>query len=253
MRRLIFLGSKEIGAHCLQTLLKNQESLDIEVTAVFSNNRKLQDNSITVGQLAADNNIPIYTSLNDLETLPEVDFLVSVQYHEILKAKHIQKASKLAINLHMAPLPEYRGCNQFSFAIVDQAKTFGTTIHQLEEGIDSGSIIAETRFPITENETVYELYEKTVDASKELFDTQIKSILNGRFTPIPQHHLEAERGTSYHFRHEINQLKEIDLNWPEEQIDRFVRASYFPPFDPPYAIKDGVKIPLSHNWKEEIK
>ena len=66
----------------------------------------------------------------------------------------------------MAPLPEYRGCNQFSFAIVDGKKEFGTTLHKMEEGIDNGDIIAESRFDIPENCFVKELYELTYKTSR---------------------------------------------------------------------------------------
>ncbi|MBK8684503.1 MAG: hypothetical protein IPN26_05660 [Bacteroidetes bacterium] len=76
-----------------------------------------------------------------------MDFLISVQYHQILNERHIQKARTLAINLHMAPLPEYRGCNQFSFAILDQYPEFGTTLHVMDERIDHGDILFEKDSP----------------------------------------------------------------------------------------------------------
>ena len=61
----------------------------------------------------------------------------------------------------MAPLPEYKGCNQFSFAIIDEVNEFGTTIHEIEASIDSGPIIAEKRFFINNNLWVKDLYELT--------------------------------------------------------------------------------------------
>ena len=133
----------------------------------------------------------------------------------------------------MASLPEYRGCNQFSFAIIDKAETFGTTLHQLEVGIDSGAILAEKRFPIPKGCWVQDLYQLTLAASRQLFAENIAAILKGNYTPVPQNELIEERGTSYHFRHEINDVKQIDLNWSAEKIERHIRATYFPPFEPP--------------------
>lgn len=80
-----------------------------------------------------------------------ISFIVCNIVEEILNAEHIGHAKNIALNLHMAPLPEYRGCNQFSFAIADNKKEFGTTIHKMDTGIDHGNILFEKRFPIQMN------------------------------------------------------------------------------------------------------
>lgn len=254
MRTLAFLGSKEIGTFCLKYLIEHADALQIKIVGVLSNNRSLQANeSENVISLAHKHKLKIWPSLDAFCDDEKVDFILSVQYHEILKPKHIHHAKTLAINLHMAPLPEYRGCNQFSFAILNNEKEFGTTLHQLEEGIDSGAILAEKRFPIPENCFVQELYNLCFEASKSLFEESIAAILFGRFTPIAQQHLIAERGTQIHYRNEIKTIKQIELAWPEEKINRHIRATWFPPFEPPYAVVNGQKIPLSPNWKKELE
>ncbi len=246
------MGSKSIGSFCLQYILDHQKKLDIEVVALFTNNRQLNNQERSVTTIANENSIPVHGSLEELNQYSDIDFILSVQYHEILKQDHINVANKLAINLHMAPLPEYRGCNQFSFAIIDEAKEFGTTLHRLESGIDNGAILAENRFSIPTNCDVKTLHQLTNKASEELFKNAIANIIAGKFIPIEQAHLIKERGTSLHYRKEINDLKVIDLTWNEEKIDRYIRATYFPPFPPPYAVKDGKQIPLTLNWREEI-
>lgn len=245
MRRVVFLGAKSIGYHCLQYLIEQSEPLDIEVVAVLTNQKRAVNPSSDLKALSETHRIPVYESLAALESAGEIDFLISVQYHEILKQQHIDRAQKIAVNLHMAPLPEYRGCNQFSFAIVEGRAEFGTTLHRLEAGIDDGDIISEKRFPIPEGCTVAELYELTLMHSKTLFEESIGSIIRGAYDLTPQAELEAERGTAYHYRNEIEQLKRIDLNWSPEQISRHIRATYMPGFDPPYAIVDGRKIEFS--------
>jgi methionyl-tRNA formyltransferase len=183
--------------------------------------------------------------LEGLDEIATIDFLISVQYHEILKAHHIDRARDIAINLHMAPLPEYRGCNQFSFAIIDGKEEFGTTLHKMETGIDNGAIIAEKRFPIRKGIRVNELYDETVEASKELFEEAIGIVFEGDYQLIPQESLEEERGCSLHYRKEMAQIKKIDLNWPEEKIWRYIRATNMPGFPPPYAEVNGQCIYLS--------
>jgi hypothetical protein len=60
------------------------------------------------------------------------------------------------------------------------------------------------------------------------------------------------RAHNFHLRSEVNNIKKIDSNWPDEKIDRYVRATYFPPFPPPFTIINGNKIELSLNWRNEI-
>lgn len=241
MRTVIFLGSKKIGYECLRFLLSNSATLKINIIGVFSKKSNLDTKSYSIEQLSSSFGLKIYDSLSFLEDLPKADFLISVQYHEILKAKHLAKAEKLAINLHMAPVPEYRGCNQFSFAILDQASEFGTTLHKMDTSIDGGDILFEKRFPIPENCWVKELHELTYQHSLELFKTKIGDIFSENYEATPQNSF-PDRKAGFHLRKEINDIKKIDLAWDKDKIERHIRATYFPPFEPPYFMMNGKKV-----------
>jgi methionyl-tRNA formyltransferase len=248
--KVVFMGGKKIGFLALQYLLEHSSQLNVEVIAVFENKAKvLSDHLNQCGSLAKAHNIPLYHSLNDQENLPVVEIIISVQYHEILKPKDIQKARNIAINLHMAPVPEYRGCNQFSFAIADNASEFGTTLHRMEAGIDSGAIIAEKRFPIPPNCFVKELYETTLDASIQLFKEELANVINGHYLLTPQGKL-TERKKGFHLREEIEELKQIDPNWPIEKQKRIFRATWFPPFPPPVNAVSGEALTLE--WYNQL-
>ena len=242
MKNIVFLGSKPIGYQCLDYLITHKDEIDISILGVLTNDNTKFNPRLSIVELCKKHNIPIISDLNALLQIKEdADLLISVQYHEILKNEHIEKA-KFAINLHMAPLPEYRGCNQFSFAIIDNAKEFGTTLHQLEEGIDSGAIIAERRFPIPDNCFVGELYDLTFKESVRLFQKKINDILCGKYTLIPQEELIPKRGTSIHYRKDIDTIKRIDWSWPKEKILRHIRATSMKGFEPPYTTIYGKKI-----------
>ncbi len=243
---LIFLGSKPIGYHCLYYLIEQRDQLGIDLVGLLSNDNPVFSAALSLRKLALDNHIPVFNSADEL---PQVDILYSVQYHEILKEEHLRKATKIALNLHMAPLPEYRGCNQFSFAIADNKKEFGTTIHQMDAGIDHGDILFERRFPIPEHCWVNELYELTFNASLDLFIETLRDILQANYTLTPQVKYEEERGTSLHFRNEIDTLKQIDLQWDREQIERHIRATYMPGFEPPYTMIGKEKIYFKKEWR----
>jgi methionyl-tRNA formyltransferase len=244
MHKILFLGSKPIGYHCLSFLIDLQRQSKLVIMGVLTNDNTRFGENYSVKKLSIDSNIPIIDDLDNILKLDDIDFIISVQYHLILKQKHISIAKKIAINLHMAPLPELRGCNQFSFAIFNDFKEFGTTLHRLEDGIDSGDIIFENRFPIPDNCSVKELYDLTFDKSIVLFEEKILDILNGDYHLIPQSTLLKFRTASIYYRKDISRLKVIDLDLDKEQIIKQVRATAMPGFEPPYALVGGKKIYL---------
>lgn len=192
-------------------------------------------------ELAEANGLPM---IEDLETAPECDLLISVQYHLILKARHLAKAGKEAVNLHLAPLPEYRGCNQFSLAILNEDRTFGVSLHRMDEGADSGDILFESHFPLEPGMWVSDVVERANAKGEAVFEASLPALVAGDHTPVPQSTLVAERGTRLCLRKEIDAMKVIDLDWDAERIARTVRATSMPGFPPPYAVVDGIRLNL---------
>jgi methionyl-tRNA formyltransferase len=168
--------------------------------------------------------------------------IYSVQHHELLKEQHIQKAGKIAVNLHLAPLPEYRGCNQFSFALMDEAPEFGVTIHEIDTRIDHGAILFQKRFPVPENCWVKTLYDLAVEAALQLFKTTLPALRAGDYQKHPQTEQAGQRPASLHYRSEINRLKQIDLNQGRTEIEKQIRATSMPGFEPPYCLIGGKRI-----------
>lgn len=249
MKNVLFLGSKPIGYETLNYLITNASEMDINIVGVLSNDNLRFGKDFSVRALAEDNKILFIENLADILTYPNVDFIISVQYHLILKQEHIDVARKLAINLHMAPLPEYRGCNQFSFAIFNESKVFGTTLHRLESGIDNGDIIFESRFDIPTNSMVKELYDLTFEKSVELFKNHIGDIFSDNYKLNNQESYFDERGTNLYYRKDIQKLKSIDLGPAKNDVIKRVRATAMPGFEPPHTIVDGKKyyiIPEEH-------
>ncbi len=240
-KEIFYMGGKKLGYLCLNFLIQNKKDLEIKIKGALVN-RAAEEKEFSLIELCRKEKIPVLKDLKEFENFPPVDIIIVVQYHEILKSVHIKKAKEIAINLHMAPLPEYRGCNQFTYAIINKDKEFGTTIHRLEEKVDAGAIIAEKRFPIPSGCFVYELYKITEEKSYQLFKENIKNIIQGNYKLIPQSKLIPQRGTSYHYRKEIEKLKHIKLEWEREKIERYIRATYMPGYTPPYFYIEGRKF-----------
>ncbi len=247
MKKVTFLGSKKIGWECLSHLFEKRETLGIKLTQIGTNLGKkceYRDRFLQLGQQLGHS---VFSESGDI--LLATDILISVQFHFILSPKQLAQASEAAYNLHMAPLPEYRGCNQFSMAILERSPIFGTSIHVMDAGIDHGALVAERRWDIADDLWVQDLYQQTESESLQLFKETLPSLIAGDVERTAQEDLVAERGTSLHYRNEIQELKELDLNWSEEQIDRHIRATYMPGFEPPYFMVEGKKIYASPDYE----
>lgn len=233
-----FLGAKEIGTFCLQQLLEAASTLNIKVVAIRS--RAAESGSAIIA-IAEKYRIPYLNSLGDL---PETDFIISVQHHELLRQKEIVKARKIAVNLHLAPLPEFRGCNQFSYAILEDAQEFGVTLHQMDTRIDHGAILFESRFPVPKNCWVNDLYELTIEKAKALFTEALPNLVAGNYQLTPQHETGRRSGV-LHLRKEIQQLKKIPIGLSKEETERRIRATLMAGFEPPYCLIGNRKIYFS--------
>ena len=244
-KKIAFLGSKQIGLLCLKHLIEKGPELGCEIACVLSNNRILESGcNETLTGLASLSGIPFLDDLDDILELDDIDLLISVQYHKILSEKHLLKAKEMNVNLHMAPLPEYRGCNQFSFAILNQEEEFGTTLHEMRNGIDDGPILAQRRFEIPDNCFVEELYDLTFKESFALFKESLPSLVSGKLAPVEQDQINTNR-REIHYRSEIDEIKKIEACWSNEKIIRHIRATAMPSFSPPFMKVGNKKINFS--------
>ena len=237
MFKVVFLGTKSVGLSCLKHLYLSQKILGFKLFGVLTDNKASND----IVSFCDEKSIKVFKDLSDFLKNGECDIAISVQFNQILKKKHIEKATKLFVNLHMAPLPDYRGCNQFSFALINNDPIFGTTLHVLDEGIDSGDILFEERFTIPDKLWVSELYSLTVEKSIKLFKKSLPNLLSGDYSRRKQSSY-SDRKKSFHLRKEINEIKRLDLSWSYEKIARYVRATSMPGFEPPYFVIEGKKF-----------
>ena len=236
--QVVYLGGKQIGADCLQDLLEAAPRLGIDLVGIGASAR-----TGGIDAIARQAGLAVFSASDDI---PECDLLLSVQYDRILKPHHIARARQLAVNLHLAPLPEYRGCNQFSLAILDQREEFGVTLHVIDEGIDSGDILFERRFPIAADAWVADLHRRATAEGRALFKESLSRLVAGQFTREPQQRrIDAGQPSTISYRKDIERLKQVDLDAGREEILRVLRATSMPGFDPPYALVDGRRIALS--------
>ena len=82
----------------------------------------------------------------------DADIFISMSFDQIFK-KEILKIPKLGIiNCHAGKLPFYRGRNVLNWVLINDEDEFGITVHYVDESIDTGDIINQKTFPISEND-----------------------------------------------------------------------------------------------------
>ncbi|MDR1366219.1 MAG: hypothetical protein LBJ03_04030 [Holosporales bacterium] len=80
----------------------------------------------------------------------ECDIFVSMSFDQIFKKDIIDIPRMGIINCHAGKLPFYRGKTVLSWALINDEKEFGITVHQVDEGIDTGDIILQKTYPISD-------------------------------------------------------------------------------------------------------
>jgi methionyl-tRNA formyltransferase len=94
-------------------------------------------------------------------------------------------------NIHGGPLPGYRGIPMatVAYAILNGETEFAATLHEVDEGIDTGPVVAERRFPIGPRDGFEDVMVELVEACHQLFvdhlDAAVAGTLHGRRQPTP--------------------------------------------------------------------
>lgn len=127
----------------------------------------------------------------DYNQYKEADFknylLFSIVNPNIIPSSLLERHQvKLAVNYHDSLLPTYAGVNSTTWAILNNEQYHGVTWHKMNDGIDEGDILKQTKINIGPNETVNSLNLKCTDNSLVLFDQLLAEIDNNDLKPLRQ-------------------------------------------------------------------
>jgi len=115
--------------------------------------------------------------------------LLSV-FHNQLIPPDMVNLFEHSLNIHLSPLPRYRGTRSINFALANNEPTHGVTIHKLSEKLDQGDILGQVIFSIyPESEEVYDVYVRSLEYGLILLTDTLTRI--NLISPVPQNHLEA--------------------------------------------------------------
>ena len=118
-------------------------------------------------------------ALSELLFKHEVDLIVLAGFMRVLSNSFVEKFNRKIINIHPSLLPKYPGLKTHEKVINNKDKYHGVTIHLVDEGLDSGPIIAQARFKATKYEDIDSLITKVHSLEHKLYPLIIKMIVEG--------------------------------------------------------------------------
>src|SRR5690606_17203852 len=110
------------------------------------------------------------------------DLVFVWSYPMILPREVIEIPRLGCINLHMGLLPQYRGVNGLKWALLNGEIETGVTLHYMDEGIDTGDMLARVSFPITDGDDLVSLMRKARHAGIHLLKNTWRGIADGTAT-----------------------------------------------------------------------
>jgi methionyl-tRNA formyltransferase len=151
------------------------------------------------------------------ETAPEL--MVVWSYSMKLPAQLLAIPPLGAVNLHGGLLPEYRGGHVVQWALLNGERESGVTLHYMDEGIDTGPVIAERRFGLEDTDDAESVREKIRTAGSTLLAEWWPRLLDGTAPRVPQDESRAR-----YWRMRMPEDGRIDWAMSATFVWRLVRA-----------------------------
>jgi methionyl-tRNA formyltransferase len=196
--RLIFMGTPPFAVPSLEALAREYEVMAVVTQPDRPARRGRQLTPSAVKEAALRCGLPVLqpdslrredavAQLKDLE--PRV--MVVAAYGEILRPRVLAIPPSGVINVHPSLLPKYRGASPIEGALLAGEQQTGVTIMLMDEGMDTGPILAQRRVAVEVEDTAGALGERLAKLGAELLLQTLPPWLAGRLEPRPQDDAQA--------------------------------------------------------------
>lgn len=227
--RLIFFGTPAFACPFLSALL---EAENVEVAGVVTQPDKPVGRggrvvAPAVKTLALSHDLPVWQP-KSLKTDPEIqtilsdvdaDAFVVVAYGKLIPSSILAIPRAGCINVHPSLLPRHRGPSPMQWAIAEGDTQTGVSIMLLDEGMDTGPILASTVIPLDGTQTYASLVEKVHAVGPSLLTDTLTQYLTGSIVPTAQ--IDSESTLTRLLTKEDGHLV---WNRTVEELDRQFRA-----------------------------
>jgi methionyl-tRNA formyltransferase len=226
--RVAFLGNDQWSIPALRALAGTPE---VDVELVLTNpprpaGRGSQLSPTAVAEAAVEMDLPLLevdrvrdgAGFDALDTL-EPDAIVVVAYGEILTPDVLDIPRLGALNVHFSLLPRWRGAAPVQRTILEGDEVSGVTAMLMDEGLDTGPILATVETPIDPDEDTGSLGARLADLGGPLLIDVLHGLDSGSLEPRSQDHTDATYAPKI-----LPDERAIDWSQPADAIVRRVRA-----------------------------
>jgi methionyl-tRNA formyltransferase len=192
--RLVFMGTPEFAEPSLRLL----KETGYRIKGVFTQpdrpagrGKKLKASPVKV--LAESLGFTIFQPLKIntpemLEVLRELnpECIVVVAYGQILSKEILSLPRYGCINVHASLLPAYRGAAPVHWAVINGEKRTGVTTMLMDEGLDTGDILLQSEYEITEDVNTGEVYNALAELGAKLLVSTLQKLESQSLKPVSQ-------------------------------------------------------------------
>ena len=191
---VLFAGTPEFAARCLETLLGSRH----RVVGVMTQpdrpaGRGFALAASPVKKLAAARGIQVTQpeSLRDAQAQAELehfgaDVFAVAAYGLILPQRVLELSRYGAINIHASLLPRWRGAAPIQRALLAGDRETGISIMQMDAGLDTGPVLLQEKIPILEDDTTGTLHDRLAELGAKLIVQALDALEAGGVRAAPQ-------------------------------------------------------------------
>lgn len=192
---IVFMGTPDFALGVLKSIYESSEHNIVAVVTQPDKPKGRSEKLIAspVKEYAVANNIPVLqpVKIKERDAVDELskynaDIFVVAAFGQILSKEILDMPRYGCINVHASLLPKLRGAAPIQWSIADGDAETGVTIMQMNEGLDTGDIITQSKVAILDTETGESLFDKLMDEGAKLCIKTLSLIAEGKATRTPQ-------------------------------------------------------------------
>jgi methionyl-tRNA formyltransferase len=190
MPRVVFIGSKQAGLECLQTVhAAAPETLAGIVTLDDADDtRSVYDEFCSFAE-SVGQTMSVAANPREAERLVrelEPDLCLVVGWYWLLSPELLASVPRGVLGVHNSLLPRYRGAAPLVWALINGEAEVGFSLFSLGEGMDDGPIWAQRSVAVAADDYVSDVLEKVTRSTTSLLEETWPAILEGELEPVPQ-------------------------------------------------------------------
>lgn len=226
--RIVFIGTGDIGLPALSLLLESQDHhlLGVVTQPDKPAGRHQELQTSPVKELALRHHVPIFQprKIRERSAIEQIQFLrpeviVVMAYGQILPRDILHAPTIACLNLHASLLPRHRGAAPIQAAIEAGDRESGITVMFMDEGLDTGDILSETRTRINRRETGGSLHDRLATIAPQALADALLLLKRGTAPRTPQDNSAATYAPRL-----TRENGRIDWTADAAAIDRKIRA-----------------------------